>query len=468
LLVGAAMLDYPRTIAFTADLTERKRAEAAAISEQTRFRALVDNSADGIVLSTATGEFVYVSPAAERMLGRTAADVIGTNFRTYLHPDDVQEAVDHRRRLFEVRGYAPPAVRRIVRPDGAIRWVEVTATNLLDNPAVGAVVNNVRDITERRLAEDALVVANQRFTALFESGIIGIVIADTSGAVQQANETFLGMLGYTREALDAGRLDWQKSTPPEWVEWDEGTADELRRHGRATAREHEYVRKDGTRVPVLVGAAAVEGGQLISFSVDLTERERAAEAMANLEAQFRQAQKMEAVGVLAGGVAHDFNNVLSVILCYGEMLLAEMKPGDPMRADVEEIREAGKRAAALTRQLLMFSRQQVFEPKVVDLNEVIAGMEKMVRRLVGEDVDLVTTLAVSLGKVRADAGSIEQVIMNLVVNARDAMPVGGKLTIETANVILDEAYAGEHLGVKPGPHVLVAVSDTGTGMDRAT
>jgi signal transduction histidine kinase len=177
---------------------------------------------------------------------------------------------------------------------------------------------------------------------------------------------------------------------------------------------------------------------------------------------------MEAVGRLAGGVAHDFNNVLSVILSYGAMLLAEMKPGEPMREDVDEIYKAGKRAADLTRQLLMFSRQQVLEPKVLDLNEVLAGMDKMLQRILGADVDLVSLPNKSLGRVRVDRSSVEQVIMNLVVNARDAMPRGGQLTMETGNVVLDEAYARDHLGITPGPHVMLAVTDTGTGMDKAT
>jgi hypothetical protein len=194
---------------------------------------------------------------------------------------------------------------------------------------------------------------------------------------------------------------------------------------------------------------------------DVTERLR-------LEEQLRQSQKMEAVGRLAGGVAHDFNNVLSVILSYGEMLLADLKPGEPMHGDMLEIHKAGKRAADLTRQLLMFSRQQVLEPKVLDLNEVLTSMDKMLQRILGADVDLVSLPTQPLGRVRADPSSVEQVIMNLVVNARDAMPTGGQLTMETGNVVLDEAYAKAHLGVKPGPHVMLAVTDTGTGIDNVT
>jgi two-component system cell cycle sensor histidine kinase/response regulator CckA len=177
---------------------------------------------------------------------------------------------------------------------------------------------------------------------------------------------------------------------------------------------------------------------------------------------------MEAIGRLAGGVAHDFNNVLSVILSYSEGLLAEMNSGEPMHADVEEIRKAGIRAAGLTRQLLMFSRQQVLEPKVLDLNEVLTNIHNMLRRILGADVDLVSRAAPLLGRVRVDPSSIEQVILNLVVNARDAMPKGGKLTMETGNVVLDDEYARDHLGVKPGRHVMLAVTDNGAGIDKPT
>ena len=216
-------------------------------------------------------------------------------------------------------------------------------------------------------------------------------------------------------------------------------------------------------------ALAITNARLLQSALrELAEREKAEAALCKTQDQLRHAQKMDAVGRLAGGVSHDFNNMLSVVLSYTGMILSDLKSDDPLRADIEEIQKAGQRAADLTRQLLTFSRQQVVLPKVIDLNQIIAGMEKMVGRLLGADVEVTLLPAARLGKVKADPGQIEQIVMNLAVNARDAMPSGGKLTIQTNNMSLDDHYAGEHLGVTAGPYVMLAVTDTGIGMDEET
>jgi signal transduction histidine kinase len=201
---------------------------------------------------------------------------------------------------------------------------------------------------------------------------------------------------------------------------------------------------------------------------DIAEREAVAERLRLTEEQLRHAQKMEAVGLLAGGVAHDFNNLLTVILSYTTLVLAELEPGQQIHDDISQVRRAGERATELTQQLLAFSRKQLLQPKVLDLNQVLLEMEKMLRRLLGEGIDLSLLTAKPVHNVHADLGQIGQIVMNLAVNARDAMPLGGKLTIETGNCEFDENYAATHAGVTPGPHVMLAVSDNGIGMDEKT
>jgi two-component system cell cycle sensor histidine kinase/response regulator CckA len=310
----------------------------------------------------------------------------------------------------------------------------------------------------RRKAEADLQASESRYRALFESSPTPMWAYDKETLRFLAvNEAACKHYGYTAEEFRTMRLE--DIRPAEEIP---AMMDALE-HPVDDRRTWRHRKKDGTIIHIEARGHDLlfEGRDArLILVTDVTERLR-------LEEQLRQSQKMEAVGRLAGGIAHDFNNILSVILTCGENLLVD-NPSGPSREDTEEIVKAGQRAAQLTRQLLMFSRSQVLEPKVVDLNEVLTGMDRMLQRILGADVELVSVPAAALGKVLVDPSSIEQVIMNLVVNARDAMPNGGKLTMETGNAALDEAFAREHLGVKPGLHVMLAISDTGTGMDRAT
>jgi two-component system cell cycle sensor histidine kinase/response regulator CckA len=310
----------------------------------------------------------------------------------------------------------------------------------------------------RRRAEADLLASESRYRVLFHSSPTPMWAYDKETLRFLAvNEAACKHYGYTEEEFRTLRLE--DIRPAEEIP----AMRKALLHPVDDRRTWKHRKKDGTifHIEARGHDLLFEGRDArLIIVTDVTERLR-------LEDQLRQAQKMEAVGRLAGGIAHDFNNILSVILTCGENLLMD-HPSGPSHEDSEEIVKAGQRAAQLTRQLLMFSRSQVLEPKVVDLNEVLVGMDRMLQRILGADVELVSLPALALGRVNIDPSSIEQVIMNLAVNARDAMPTGGKLTMGTENVVLDDAFAREHLGAKPGPHVMLTVTDTGTGMDQAT
>ena len=303
-------------------------------------------------------------------------------------------------------------------------------------------------------------------TALLESASQAILSIDKGGRIVLANRRCEEMFGYTREELLGARI--------------EILLPESRRRAHTLDREDFFNRphirpmglgmdlaarrRDGSEFPVEVSLSYVEteeGVFAIAFISDISQRKR-------LEEQLLHAQKMEAVGRLAGGVAHDFNNMLTVIAGYNRMILDELSTMDPLRGYAEEILKAADRAAAITNQLLTFSRRQISKPRVMQVNMAIAQTDKMLRRLIGEDIHLHLRLGHEVGNIRADPGHLDQAIVNLVVNARDAMPQGGTLTIETGNVHLDENYVRTHLGVAPGDFVMVAVSDTGVGMDAET
>jgi PAS domain S-box-containing protein len=308
----------------------------------------------------------------------------------------------------------------------------------------------------------ALQETEERFH-LFVEGVkdYAIIMLDSQGRVVSWNAGAERLKGYTAEEI-LGR-HFASFYPAEAVQTGKPDRALAAAAARETSEEEGWrVRKDGTRfwASVLLTALRDGAGTLRGFANvtrDITERKA-------LEEQYQQAQKMEAVGHLAAGVAHDFNNLLTIISGFSEMMLTALPAGDPNRGLIQSIYQAGERAALLTRQLLAFSRKQVIEPRVLDLNEVVGNAEKMLRRLIGEDVRLATVLAPNLDRIKADPGQVEQVIINLAVNARDAMPQGGRLTIETSNVELDENYARSHAEVKPGRHVMLAVTDTGSGM----
>jgi PAS domain S-box-containing protein len=327
-------------------------------------------------------------------------------------------------------------------------------------------LKDAESLSGRKQAEKELRESEEQFRTSLENAPDGIYMRDLEGNFLYGNRRYEEIIGYKREEL-IGKNFLELNILHEHSLARAAELIQVSREGRSTAAELVLIRKDGRLVPVEINTSVLQHkaqAVVLAFVRDITDRKRAADEMAALQDQFRQSQKMEAIGQLAGGIAHDFNNLLTIIKGYSQLSLMELKEGDPLKPNIEEVQKAADRAAGLTRQLLAFSRRQVMEMRVLDPNTLLRDLDKMLRRIIGEDIELVTLLADDLGTVKADPGQMEQVIMNLAVNARDAMQKGGKLTIETANVELDSAYARKHVAVKPGPYVMLSVSDTGVGM----
>jgi PAS domain S-box-containing protein len=332
-------------------------------------------------------------------------------------------------------------------------------------PVIRRELREAADRRARRESEAALLASEASYSALVEQAPVGIYRSTPAGRFVSANAALVRILGYSTPqellALDMARDVYADAEERHRLVEQDTYTNQVYEELEAT-----WKKKDGTRIRVQlsVRASRTTDGHVEfyeAFVRDITDQRQ-------LEAQLAQAQKMEAIGRLAGGVAHDFNNLLTVILSYSDLLLEDLPAGSADRDDVTQIRKAAQGASELTRQLLAFSRQQVLQPKVVDLNASVSGIERLLARVLREDIKLRCTLAPDAGTIRVDPGQLEQVIMNLAVNARDAMPGGGLLTIETANVDLDKAYLQVHPLAKPGPYVMLAVTDNGTGMDAAT
>jgi len=324
------------------------------------------------------------------------------------------------------------------------------------------------DVTDRTTAEEALRQSEQRYRQLFEHLPIGLYSSTPDGRLIDANPQMVGMLGYTdRESLLAVPATDLYLEPDDRLRW----RDQMQRHGFVQDFDVRLRRRDGTVIWArdTTRAGSDGSGSVVLYEGvlnDITEQVEAERRLQVSEDQLRQALKMEAVGQLAGGIAHDFNNLLTVIMSYGSMLMEQIAPGDSNREDVQEIIAAAGRAAGLTRQLLAFSRKQVLQPRVVHINAVVGDLKSMLDRLIGEDIELRTDLDPDVARINADPGQLEQILMNLVVNARDAMPMGGRLTISTSNCNLSAECTPGALGAADGEYVMLAVSDTGTGMTR--
>jgi two-component system cell cycle sensor histidine kinase/response regulator CckA len=426
-----------------------------------RQASALDSAVDGMAIVDREGKYTYVNAGYAKLLGNTAREaMIGRSWQAVSGGDGSMKSEQEIRGALEKEGKWYGIVE-VPRGPGVYIPVELAVTLLAD----GGMVVVSRDLTERRQAEQARAEAEIKYRMIVErvAAISYIAEPGINGRWYYVSPQIETILGYT---------------PDEWLQTSERWLDFIHPDDHAAVMEAEAMgirqksfqaeyrlrRKDGRTVWISDTAVIIQGSDkhpvMEGILVDISERKL-------MEMQSQQARRMEAVGRLAGGIAHDFNNLLTIIKGYTD--LARRRAETPeLRTDIDRIEDASERAAALVRQLLAFSRRQVLQPKNLDLNGVVRGLEQLLRRLLGEDIQLATTLDAGVGTIKADPSQVEQVLMNLVVNARDAMPEGGKLIIETCNAELDQKYAGEHVSVKPGPYVMLAVSDTGVGMSAET
>ncbi len=405
----------------------------------------------------------WVSDNIEQLIGYTAHEVNDPAWwEKHLHPEDKDRLLAQDTELLD-KGHRERDYR-LLRKDGGYTWVRDQQRLLRDGEGNATeVVGSWSDVTAQKGVERRLLESEEQYRRLFDSNPHPMWVFDHETLRFLAvNDAAIALYGFSRDEFLAMTI--KDIRPAEEVPALLEHLASMSESSSEVATQIRHRKKDGSPLEVAGASNPIEfrgrRARLV-LANDISERK-------GLEAQLVQAQKMEAVGRLAGGVAHDFNNLLGVITGYSELLLKNLGPEHPGANRVFEIQKAAQRGAGLTRQLLAFSRQQALQPRILDLNEVVADVESMLRRLIGEDVHLVTTRGAALGRILADPGQIEQVLMNLVVNARDAMPKGGGLILETANVALDSAYAQAHPGVKPGPFVMLSVTDTGEGMNART
>ncbi len=451
-------------VAVLRDITERKNAEEWLKISEARFRLLCDSAPLGIFLADKNGDYLYVNHYLQKIAKLSFEECLNFGWETIIHPEDREEiliewktAAENGKECFQQYRYLPG--------DGIIRWVKVrTVPNYSAEGHLVSHVGTVEDITERKNVEESLSRAEIKYRNIVESlpAIIYLTELDPPYSPKYVSPN-VEKLGYTLEEWFNLPDIWMQILHQEDRERVIRTVEVAMNQNLETDIEYRIVARDGTVFWVHDKGHFVfdekgekTGWQGVMLDISATKE---------LEKQLRLAQKLESVGMLTGGIAHDFNNMLTAINGYSDLTLRQLKKDDPLRPNIEEIKKAGLRSADLTHQLLAFSRQQLLEPIVTNLNEIIVDTTKMLQRLIGEDIQLTTSLSSQIGQTVVDPGQFSQIVMNLAVNARDAMPQGGKLTIETANVFIDDDYTRQHVGFLPGAYVMLAVSDNGMGMN---
>jgi PAS domain S-box-containing protein len=466
--VARNLLNEPRVgaiVVYYRDITARKQAEAALVATEDRYGHLFEAAADLIFEADAEGRFRFANPETLRVFGYTHGEVIGRRFTDFIRADYRPSILQHYVKQSSGAVLSSYVEFPAVTKDGREIWLGQNAWSVLDTKGQYVGMQAVaRDITERRGVEHALRAAEQKYRALVEQSLVGVYIMQNDRLVY-VNPKGADILGYTEQEL----LDMPSAYAFIHDQDRALVVDQLARLGSSGPSSVQLTirgtRKDSSLVQVEAFCTVTEFGPqpaILATVIDISDRVK-------LEDQLRQAQKMEAVGRLAGGIAHDFNNLLTAIRGNAELMSHRVKDDPAMAAEVDEILHAADRAASLTRQLLLFSRKQVLQPIALDLNEIVGNVGRMARRLIGADVQLRLELAPTVAQVLADPAQIEQVLLNLIVNARDAMPHGGQIHVSTENVTL---RAGDpdisDSGLVPGQYVVLAVSDNGIGMDQST
>ena len=448
------------------DITKQKKVEEALRQAEQKYRRIFEEAIVGLFQSTPDGRVLSANPAMARMYGVGSPE----EFVAYITDVQAQLYVDPARRvefarLMKDEGRVRHFEVQVYRKDRSKMWLLVNGQSVLEGDSIVRYEGTAEDITQRKALQDQLLSAEEQYREIFENAVVGIFQSTPEGRYLTANPAMAKMLGYGSPLELVGSI----TDIARQVYVDPGhrvvLKEQMEKDGAVRNLECQVYRKDRSKAWFSANLRAVfHDGEIVRYegmNEDITQRKL-------LEDQLRQSQKMEAVGLLAAGVAHDFNNALGVITGYSDLLQMNLPPGSTSQKQAEEIAKAGRRAAALTRQLLAFSRKQVIQPVALDLNSASGELEKMLRRLIGEHIEVSFRRSPGLGLVKMDASQVEQVLMNLCLNARDAMPDGGKLCVETANVELDETYARQITYVQPGSYVLLSVSDTGCGMAAET
>ncbi|WP_321418336.1 PAS domain S-box protein [uncultured Desulfobacter sp.] len=423
-----------------------------------------------------TGEIIFNERWAE-IIGYTLDEISPVSVETwtkFCHPDDIEESKWRLRMCFDGRAEYYNYESRMRHKNGEWIWAldrgKVITWTQDGKPEW--MYGTHQDITQRKEAEAKLKANEAKLRLMIEQSPLGVCINDLDGTFISANPAYQKLTGYTEEELKK-RTFFDLTHPDDLPESKRLFHGMTFKDAAPFRMKKKYIRKDGSEISVIIHTAPIcdpSGAPLfgLAFIEDTTKRKKAKKEREELQGQLSQAQKMEAVGRLAGGVAHDFNNMLAIILGNTEMAMEYLDPEHPVHGDLKEIKKAAERSTNLVRQLLAFARKQTISPEVLDLNITVAGMIKMLKRLIGEDIDLVWLPGKNLWAVKIDPGQIDQILANLCVNARDAIAGVGKMTIETGNVSLDEAYCAVHAGFKPGEYAMLAVSDNGCGMDART